>query len=503
MHLQPAFQSLPTRSAGLQTRRVGGPPWQGFETSRVGDRRSGGGEADCVPGRTPAWHQARTAISLRLTNSSLTNARRILKYIRTLAALTLLLASPAPAAIVGTNVPALPLTAERVQSLPAWKAYLEKSQRQRQADQDFLRAELKAHGLTETTFPDETHNAEGLALENPADWYGGDEARHIADVVVSFQTPAGGWSKNSDYTEKPRAPGEMFGVESGSLYLGTNDFDAPENPHWSYVGTFDNDATTTELFFLAKAIATTRPENAAWEKSFLHGLDYIFAAQFPNGGWPQVWPLQGGYHDTITINDDAMLHILEFLQDVAGGRNEFSFVPRRARKAAAASFQRGLKCLLAAQIVANGQRTVWCQQYDAITLQPASARNYEMPALVSSESAAIVQFLMSLPNPDSNEVAAVHTACAWFEKNKIMGVAYKSGGSEGRKLVAAPGSGPLWARFYEIGTNRPIFGDRDKTIHDDVNELSRERRNGYGWYRDTPKPVLVQYANWSKSHPQN
>jgi PelA/Pel-15E family pectate lyase len=418
-----------------------------------------------------------------------------------LAALVLGLAAQAFAAIIGTNVPAMPLTAARVAALPAWKAYFEKSQRQQQADRNFLRAELKAHGLTETTLPDETRNADNLALDKPADWYGGDEARHIADVIVSFQTPAGGWSKNSDFTEKPRAPGEMFGVESGSLYLGTNDFDAPEDPHWSYVGTLDNDATTTELFFLAKVIAATKTGNHAWQKSFLRGLDYVFAAQFPNGGWPQVWPLQGGYHDTITINDDAMLHALELMHDAAGGQNEFSFVPQRERAKAMASFQRGMECLLAIQTVVNGQRTVWCQQNDAITLQPASARNYEVPALVSSESATIVDFLMNLPNPDSNEVAAVQAACAWFEKTKIMGWEYKRTGDEGRKLAAAPGSGPIWARYYEIGTDRPIFGDRDKSIHDDVNELSRERRNGYGWYRDTPREVLGHYAKWAESHP--
>ena len=147
----------------------------------------------------------------------------------------------------------------------------------------------------------------------------------------------------------------MFGVENGSLYLGTNDFDAPEDPHWSYVGTFDNDATTTELFFLAKVISAAKDGNAAWQKSFLRGLDYVFAAQYPNGGWPQVWPLEGGYHDTITFNDDAMLHVLQFLQGVAAGQNEFSFVPRRARKEAAAGWQRGLDCLLKCQMVVNGK----------------------------------------------------------------------------------------------------------------------------------------------------
>ncbi len=65
----------------------------------------------------------------------------------------------------------------------------------------------------------------------------------------------------------------------------------------------------------------------------------------------------------------------------------------------------------------------------------------------------------------------------------------------------APGNGPIWSRYYQIGSNEPIFGDRDKTIHDDVNEISPERRKGYGWFNDSGKLVLQHYAKWAKAHP--
>jgi PelA/Pel-15E family pectate lyase len=293
----------------------------------------------------------------------------------------------------------------------------------------------------------------------------------------------------------------MFGAENGSLLLGPDDYDRPKEESWSYVGTFDNDATTTELRFLAKVIAADPARSAEYRAAFARGLHYIFAAQFPNGGWPQVWPLQGGYHDAVTLNDDAMLHIIEFLQEVAAGENDFAFVSPEVRVQAKAGRKGGLDCLLASQIVVNGRRTVWCQQHDALTLQPASARNYEMPAACSSESAMIVLYLMSLPDPTAAEVAAVHAAAAWFEKTKIEGKAFRAVGRDGRQLVVAPGAGPIWARYYAIGTDQPVFGDRDKSIHDDVNEISRERRNGYGWFRDTPKRVLEHYAKWAKRHP--
>lgn len=410
-------------------------------------------------------------------------------------------AQAALAAVIGTNTPAQPLTPERVAGKPDWQAYLEKSLRQRRADQDFFRAEMIAAGMKQSTEPKAGKNPAGAYLGKPSAWFASPEARRIAENLVSFQTPAGGWCKNSDLTSHKRAPGEMFGAETGSLFLGTNDFDKPKD-QWSYVGTFDNNETTTELTFLAKVISQNESTSAELKKAFLHGLDYIFSAQYPNGGWPQVWPLQGGYHDAITLNDQAATHILELLNDVSGGQAEFAFVPADVRAKAGSAFKRGLTCVLDAQIKVGGRLTVWCQQHDPLTLAPTAARNYEMPSQSTSESGTLVLFLLRLPEPDERVVAAVHAACAWFEKTRIMGKKFASTATEGRKLQDVPGAGPIWARFYEIGTDRPIFGDRDQTIHDDVNEISRERRKGYSWFGDTPKRVLQHYAKWSKKHPQ-
>lgn len=416
-------------------------------------------------------------------------------------------AASLPAAVIGTNPPASPLTAQRIAMLPTktqagWKTYLKRSLRQAAADRRLLQAEERKAGLQHPIIPPSANATRGLALDRPAEWYGQPEARQIADIIVSFQTPAGGWSKNLNLTRSARVPGESFAPDNRSRRLSAVDYDEPPDANRDYVGTFDNAATTTELRFLARVITVTGGRNSPYRTAFRRGLDYIFAAQYPNGGWPQVWPLQGGYHDGITYNDDAMLHVLELLRDVATGTNDYAFVPARLRARAAASLQRGLDCVLATQVAVNGKRTAWCQQHDALTLQPASARNYEMPALASSESADLTLFLMQWPNPDADVVAAAHAAAAWFAQTKIENKAYSFVRGQGRRLVDAPGRGPLWARDYEIGTNRPLFGDRDRSIHDDVNEISLERRNGYAWYHASPERVLELYARWSQAHPQ-
>ncbi len=94
----------------------------------------------------------------------------------------------------------------------------------------------------------------------------------------------------------------------------------------------------------------------------------------------------------------------------------------------------------------------------------------------------------------------MHAACTWFTKVEIFGYRYGSGdfiadrrSPGGRKLVAVAGAGPIWARYYQIGTDKLIFGDRDKTIRDDVNDLSLERRNGYAWFNVEGVAVLEDY----------
>jgi len=416
---------------------------------------------------------------------------------------------PATASIVGTNPPSLPLTVQRIKTLPraqqaAWKDYLERSDRQMQVDKDSLNAERKAAGKATFDPPPSGHDARSVPLNKEASWYAGAEALRIADIVLSFQTPAGGWSKNLDMSKTPRQPGQSYidGPDATARLMTPGDFGTVSDPHWSYVGTIDNDATITQIHFLAKivtALGPATPKAAPYRSSFLRGLDYLLAAQYPNGGWPQVWPLAGGYHDGITYNDDAMIQVMELLQSAASGRDEFAFVPADVRRWAAASVQRGIECILATQIVVSGKRTVWCQQYDPLTLQPASARNYEMPSQSAAESAKILLFLMDLASPTTAEVQAIEGAGEWLTRVAISDSAFRPTPA-GRDLVASPGSPSLWARYYQIGTDKPIFGDRDKSIHDHVAEISTERRNGYSWYNSTPQEAVTQFMEWRKSH---
>jgi PelA/Pel-15E family pectate lyase len=405
------------------------------------------------------------------------------------ALVSVLLASTAQAAVIGKMTPAQPVTEASVAALPAaerkvWLDYLARSRAAAAKNQALLKAERGAapapEGRKENGRSDQT-----MPLDRPADWYRSAEARHVADVIVSFQTPAGGWSKNVDRNGPVRQRGEPFGHDDG------------------YMGTLDNDATITELRFLARVIsAAPASETKAYRASFERGVRWLLAAQYPNGGWPQIWPLEGEYHDAVTFNDNAFVFAMSLLEDVAAGRGDYAFVAPKLRREAAAAWRKGLDCLLRSQVRVNGRLLGWPQQVEALTLQPTGGRRFEPRSLASAESAGILNYLMSLKSPSAEVVRSVHGGAQWLASVAIQDKRWtERHPTVGRRLVDAPGAGPLWSRYYDIETGRPIFGDRDAQVYDDVNEISLERRNGYTWFSADPGKVAARYAEWAKAHP--
>jgi PelA/Pel-15E family pectate lyase len=420
-----------------------------------------------------------------------------------LLALGLAVASQLQATVVGVSEPAPSLTAARIARLPAsqraaWTAYLERSQQQEMRDRASLAAERK--GLTSIPpLPRGQGNAYSIPLNRDPAWYASAEARHIGDVIVSFQTPGGGWSKNLDMATTARLPGQSYAGNNLSRYLSPDDFDTPSDPDWNYVGTLDNDATNTQIHYLAR-LSAGNPGAAgdAYRASYIRGIRYLLAAQFPNGGWPQVWPLEGGYHDAITFNDNALTESATVLTNAASGSGDYAFVPAELRRQASTAAAHALECILATQIMVHGQLTLWAQQHDALTLAPVSGRNYEPAAMATGESTDVLLYLMSLPKPNKAVVDAVRDGVVYLKATAIYGQEWAGGRGDaaGRHLSPKAGAGPIWPRYLSLTTEKPIFGDRDKTIHDDVNEISLERRNGYSWFSAVPQRAIDAYTSW-------
>lgn len=382
-----------------------------------------------------------------------------------------------PASNTPTTNASIPLQ-QTAHDEAAWKNYFAKSKALRKADQAFLKAELKKLGQKTASLPEYTKEF-GFEVKQQQDWFKSAEGKRVMDIILSFQTPSGGWSKRTDMSKAPRKPGQAFGVEK------------------NYIPTFDNGATSTQLMLLAQAHQATGDKR--YSDAFARGLEFIITAQYPNGGWPQNFPLVGKYHDHITYNDALMRDLMVVLHKVTMAKDEFAFVSKAQQQAAQASLERALDCVLKTQVMANGQLTIWGAQHDAKTLKPAKARAYEMISLTSSESVWMLDFLMDLQQPSADIIKSVHAAAAWYEQNKIIGKTWTRGDTVLKDDKDAP---PIWARFYEIGTNKPLFGDRDDSVHYDLAKVSEERRTGYAWYTTSPNQVLKKYARWAKQYPQ-
>jgi PelA/Pel-15E family pectate lyase len=314
-----------------------------------------------------------------------------------------------------------------------------------------------------------------------------------ADNMLLFQRSSGGWYK--------QFRGKAFSYD---VVFSAADKAQIATEVAAGKATIDNNATTKEIRYLIKAYK--KYNNLKYLAAAENGIRYLLKAQYGNGGWPQYYPDRTYYRAEITFNDNAMLNALKVLQDVVLKQNGFDVVIQELIEPCDSAVRKGIDCILKTQIRVNNKLTAWCQQYDEKTLKPAKARSYELPCISGAESVGLVEFLMSQPNPSQQMKDAINAAIKWFNTAKIVGYNVVDVPAPGtpkgreRKLIADSKS-TIWARYYEIETNKPFFCDRDGVIKYSLQEISYERRNGYAWYGTWPKYLLeTEYPAWLKNN---
>jgi xylan 1,4-beta-xylosidase len=313
----------------------------------------------------------------------------------------------------------------------------------------------------------------------------------IADNILLYQRNNGGWPKNYDMQAI------LTRKQVDSLFRTRNILHT----------TFDNSTTYTHIEYLADVFSFFKIEK--YKVACLKGINFVLSAQYPNGGWPQYFPLEDNYSRRITFNDGAFMGIIELLKKIIDNDPNFSFVDDKLRKKASLAYEKGIDCLLKCQIVDNGRLTAWCQQFDELTLKPAWARAFEPPSICNEESVPVVSFLMNIDHPTQRIIDAVESAVKWFNDSKIFNtrvntvpappeVSQWTTSTTDRVVVTDSTAPPIWTRFYELGTEKPMFCDRNSKFLYSLAEVSRERRSGYSWYTYAPQMVLDQYQGWKK-----
>jgi PelA/Pel-15E family pectate lyase len=325
--------------------------------------------------------------------------------------------------------------------------------------------------------------------------YAGNQLVEIADNILLYQKNNGGWPKNYDIQAI------LTPEQKDTLIKSKNDINT----------TFDNRSTYSQIEALSKVYYVVKDER--YKTAALKGLQFILQAQYNNGGWPQYYPIEkDNYSRYITYNDDAMAGVMQLLKDIVDNKPQYEFLDASTRQQLSASFDKGIDCILKTQIVDNGKATAWCQQHNEVTLAPEWARKFEPPSICNGESVDIVLLLMSIKKPTPQIVAAVDNAVAWFNESKILYTKVKTIPAEelvskftvshtDKVVVTDSSAKPIWTRYYELKTHRPLFCNRDSKVVYSLAEVARERRDGYGWYTYGPQKVLDRYAEWKKKHP--
>lgn len=309
-------------------------------------------------------------------------------------------------------------------------------------------------------------------------------ARAAAAALAEGQLESGGWDYLIDFSTN--APQRSYRrTDLGKV-------PSEEAAKFKNTSTYDDDTTQSAIRFLLAFCEVAKPLVDSRDEPIYQACDYalkkMLEAQYPNGAWPQrfdgkprraedfpvrkaaypddyprTWT-NADYKHHYTLNDNTHRDCLNTMLDAFHRRGEQRFLD---------SAKRGGEFLLLAQM--PEPQPAWAQQYDT-RMEPAWARAFEPPCITGGESVGAARMLMDLYVETGNEkfLTPLPAVIEWYKRSTI---------------------GPnRWARYYELRTNKQIFGDRDGKIHYRLEDISPERQTGYSWSGEYGVPgMFAQY----------
>lgn len=279
-------------------------------------------------------------------------------------------------------------------------------------------------------------------------------AQEAAEALVRGQLESGGWTNLIDFSP---AGGRRAGKYRGGGGGGWN------------VSSLDDGQTPAALRFLIRMDRALEFRHEKIHDAALYGLDALLKAQFPNGGFPQVWtgPIPArpvvpagypdydwkterrvkNYWDLYTLNDGIAGHVFRVLAEARATYGEERFT---------AAIRKLGDFLLLAQM--PDPQPAWAQQYTE-EMRPAWARKFEPPALASRESQDAIETLVEISRRlgEARYLAPVPRALQYLKGSVLP---------DGRL-----------ARFYELRTNRPLYMDGEYRLTYDDSAAPAH----YGW----------------------
>ncbi len=284
-------------------------------------------------------------------------------------------------------------------------------------------------------------------------------ATAAGEALVYGQLKSGGWANSIDFDPQ----GSLVSNYRNNQGKGRN------------YSTFDDGITPSALRYLwhLSRVLTQQspndPTTAAINESVQVATQALFAAQFANGGFPQVWDqpvakkpsVQASYPNyewrtenrvkeywnLYTLNDDTLMFISRFLLDAWQDTQDQRFLD---------SLRKVGEFLILAQMPMP--QPAWAQQY-TFEMHPAWARKFEPPAIAGRESMTAVELLMLIYRVTQDEkfLKPIPAALDYLDQSHLA-------------------DGQI-ARFYELRTNRPLYMNaRYELTYDDS-----DTPDHYGW----------------------
>jgi hypothetical protein len=267
-----------------------------------------------------------------------------------------------------------------------------------------------------------------------------DAARRAAEALVYGQLESGGWTNCIDFNPH----GERVSRYRHGRGKGRN------------VSSLDDGQTQSAIRLLVRVDQALGFKHAGIHQAARAALDALLAAQFANGGFPQVWtgpvktdavqPAQSArypdvdwrtegrikdYWDMLTLNDNVCGYVADALIDA------YNVYRADVYKEAVRRLGR---FLVLAQM--PDPQPGWAQQYND-DMVPIWARAFEPPGIAADESQEVIETLMRIYDfsGDRALLEPIPNALNYLEKSMLP-------------------DGKL-ARFYELRTNRPLYMHRD------------------------------------------
>jgi len=271
-------------------------------------------------------------------------------------------------------------------------------------------------------------------------------AKSAANALIYGQHKLGGWHYFIDFD--PRGVEKYYEEVSSQFICGMEEY-----RHYYGNCTYDDNATQGATAYLLRVyMKTLLPEYLAPLKE---ALGFMLISQYPNGGWPQRYPLRYefvhdgflDYSSMYTLNDDAMSNTINVLLDAYEQLGDERYLEAARRGGDFFMISQG----------PEGQAG-WAEQYD-MNLQPCWARTHEPPGFMPRQTLNTIHTLeqLYLFTGDRRYLRPIPAALDWLEKS---GLRMLDGGS-----IEA-------ARLYEPGTNLPIK----------VDLLEKRNEKGYHMY---------------------